>query len=153
MKIKIQIFLLFFALSNIAFGQDPNCHYNVVLKQIHPEKYEYRIFLEDQNVEKYPFEYYTQDFPNYSHLIKSNDGKKIFLSQNFYTHCSSRQKNKLRVTIYRKNKKTNKIELMYADASVEEGQTEVIFKKFKSGKRKAKVNRFFSFVNRNNYEN
>lgn len=36
---------------------------------------------------------------------------------------------------------------------LKENQTEIIFKKFKSGKQKAKVNRSFSFVNRNNYEN
>ena len=144
-------------LSGLAFGQDPNCYYNIVLKQVEMDKYDYRIFLEDQGYERMPLEHYHQDFPsssfpNHSHLIKTNDGKKKVLLQTFYTHCSSRQKDDLRVIISRKNKNTGEIEFMYTEKPVEESYTEVIFKKFKAGKRKAKINRHFTFENANNYE-
>lgn len=156
MKNLIILISIFF--TNFAFGQDPNCHYLIALKQIETEKYEYRIFIEDQGFEKMPFEYYYRDFAssgfsNNSEMVKSNKGNKFVLIQNFYTHCSANQKNVLRVVICRKNKKTNEIELMYTEKPVEESYTEIIFKKFKAGKQKAKINRSYSFFNTHNYEN
>ena len=150
---KNLIILILILISNLSFGQDPNCHYNIILKKIQTEKYEYCIFLEQNFTQKPNFDLYIEKckyegLPNNNHITKSNNGKKNILSHKFWTHCYPNPKKiEFRAVITRKNKKTNKIDLMYTEASVEEGQTEVIFKKFKSGKQKAKVNRFFSFVN------
>lgn len=157
MRQALIMLISFILFSALAFGQDPNCHYLIVLKQVEPEKYEYRIFLEDQSFERMPFEYYNQgftfsSFPDNSNIVKSNKGKKLVLTQRFHTNCSSNQKSDLRVVILRKNKKTNEIELMYTEKPVEESYTEIIFKKFKAGKQKANINRSFSFFKTHSYE-
>lgn len=155
---KNLIILIFLLFTNLTFGQDPNCHYLIALKQIETEKYEYRIFLEDQGFEEIPFEFYYQKFassgfPNNSEIVKSNNGNKLALIQKFYSHCFDNQKYVLRVVIGRKNKKTNEIEFMYTEKPVEVSYTEIIFKKFKAGKQKAKINRTHSFFKTHSYEN
>lgn len=155
---KNLIILISLLFTNLTFGQDPNCHYLTVLDQIETEKYEYRIFLEDQSLEEMPFEFYyreftSSDFPNNSKMVKSNNGKKLVLIQKFQSHCFDNQKNVLRVVIGRKNKKTSEIELMYTEKPVEQNYTEIIFKKFKAGKQKAKFNRTYSFFKTHSYGN
>lgn len=158
MKTKLFTFLFLISLSHFAFGQDPNCHYLIVLNQIETEKYEYRIFLEDQGFEEMPFEFYYREFtssgfPNNSEMVKANNGKKLVLIQEFHSHCFANQKYVLRVVIGRKNKKTSEIELMYTEKPVEESYTEIIFKKFKAGNQKPKISRSYSFFDTHSYEN
>lgn len=145
-------------ISGVAFGQDPNCEYLVALKQIETEKYEYRFFLEDQGFEEVPFEYYYEQFsssgfPNNSETVKSKNGKKLVLIHKFRSHCFDNQKYELRVVIGRIDKKTKKIEFMYTKKPVETSYTEIIFKKFKEGQQKAKINRTHYFFNDYSYEN
>lgn len=155
---KNLIILISILVTNFAFGQDPNCEYLVALKQIETEKYEYRFFLEDQGFEEVPLEYYyekftSSGFPNNSETVKSKNGNELVLIHKFYSHCFDNQKYELRVVIGRINKKTKKIEFMYTKKPVEESYTEIIFKKFKKGQQKAKINRTHYFFNDYSYEN
>lgn len=156
LKLSIILFLLF--LSHFAFGQGPVCRYRIALEQVDTIKYEYRFFIEDQDFGKIDLEYYVQDFslleiPNDSELVQIGNRNKLILTQLFSRPCSSIQEKGLRAIIGRKNKKTDEIELMYTETSIEESYTEIIFKKFKVGKQKAKLNRTHSFFKTHSYEN
>ncbi len=135
---KNLIILISILVTNFAFGQGPICNYQVSLKKADTMKYEYRIFIEDQDFEKIPLEYYSQDlstfdYSNESKIIKSDNGKYLVLTQTFIRPCYTSRQNGLKVIISRKNKNTNKIELMYTEKPVEESYTEIIFRKFKAG--------------------
>jgi|SRR5690554_4750541 len=155
---KNLIILISILITNFAFGQGPVCHYRIALEQVDTIKYEYRFFIEDQDFGKVDLEYYIQDFsllgiPNDSEFVQIGNRNKLVLTQQFSRPCSAIQQNRLKTIIYRKNKKTNEIELMYTEKPVEVSYTEIIFKKFKAGKQKAKINRTHSFFKTHSYEN
>jgi len=157
-KTKLFISLFLISLSHFAFGQGPVCHYRIALKQVDTIKYEYRFFIEDQDFGKIDLEYYNQDFilvgiPNDSKFVQIGNRNKLVLTQQFSRPCSAIHQNGLRTIIYRKNKKTSEIELMYTEKPVEKSYTEIIFKNFKTGKQKAKINRTHSFFKTLSYEN
>lgn len=158
MNLKLYIILFLISLSHFAFGQGPVCRYRIALEQVDTIKYEYRFFIEDQDFVKIDLEYYVQDFsllgiPNDSEFVQIGNRNKLVLTQQFSRPCSAIHQNGLRTIIYRKNKKTNEIELMHTEKPVEESYTEIIFKKFKAGKQKAKFNRTHSFFKTYSYEN
>lgn len=140
-------------LSGVALGQDPSCEYSLIFKDVQSDLYDYEILVED-DVEKPPMENIKKQFQgNYSMesmdcaLLKSESGTEIIIGfRDDYCYPNRDIQDQLRISIARKNKKTDEIDIMYATTPLRIGKTNIEIEKFVAGKREAEIYSFERFL-------
>ncbi len=150
---KNLILLISILTTNFIFGQDSSCEYFLSFNDVQSSLYDYEILVED-NAEKQSVENIKKQFKgNYSlkklncALFKSEDGTEIISGfRDDYCYPHSDIKKQLRIIVARKNKKTSKIEIMYATAPLGTRRTKIEIEKFISGKREVEIYSFDNFL-------
>lgn len=149
---KHLLLILVILTTHLAFSQDPSCEYQVTLNDVQSNLYDYEIILEDQ-YEKIPIDTIAKLLRNNVSLslgyafFKTQDGKEIILgSKSGYCYPNSEIEEQLRVIVTRKNKETEKIEIMYFTAPMLIGKTVIEIEKFQQGKREVDMYNYDRFV-------
>lgn len=165
MKTKLSIIIFLISLSHLAFGQSPDCHFDISIRKVNSELYDYKFILlnepEKPNFQdiKKSIEIYGWDRNMYalnfsgrerSFYLKSEKGNTLFVDSWLLNYVVPNDR-PLTVIAIRKKKKTGKIDLMYADIANPRCGMKIEFSKFKKGKRKSET--FIYIKDSSNYNN
>lgn len=140
------LFLSFATLvSALGFSQDPSCTYVIYLENANLSKYEYRFFTQTNfnympidSIGAYGIKGLTISDEHVESGI-SKSGNKLLISTYKTDYCYPNEalENQLRIIVLRKRKSDSKLDIMYTDTKLEaEKKVIVEIKKFKSGRRK-----------------
>ena len=146
-KTKNHLFALFLLLSTLAFSQDPSCEYQATFRNVQTDLYDYLIIVDDENtdrsirsIQKSLRKHWGDGNALQTALLRSETGKEILLGYRFY-YCYPRYENtdQLRIVIARKDKQSNRIDLMFSSAPLRPGRTRIEVPGFQTGKRPCEV--------------
>jgi|SRR5690625_604075 len=160
---KNLIILIFILFTNLTFGQSPDCHFDISIRKVNSELYDYKFIVLNESEKpnfqdiKKSIELYGWDMnlynPNFSgrersFYLKSEKGNEL-LGDHWLVNFVVPNDRPLTVIAVRKKKKTGKIDLMYADIVNPRCRMKIEFNKFKKGKRKSET--FIDLKNSPNY--
>ncbi|AZQ44098.1 hypothetical protein [Nonlabens ponticola] len=148
MRLTFVLLATFLLAPSVAFAQDPSCEFIINLHNVDLEKYDYKFIIEHRH-EKYDLvqlkEWLAADWDSFNNdkpysVLESEAGNQILMHyERGYCYPQSRNDDQLRITIARKNKRENTIELMNTSCSLMSGTTEIHASKFQIGKRDHEV--------------
>ena len=150
---KNLIIYILILISNFSFGQSPDCHFDISIRNVKSKIYDYKFIVLNES-EKPNFQdikksigLYGWDMnlftPNFSgrersFYLKSKKGNTLF-RDNWLVNFVVPNDRPLTVIAVRKKKKKGKIELMYVDIVSPRCGMKIEFNKFKKGKRKSET--------------